>query len=85
MITPLKEAAETTARPVRSKSPINDSPVDILLLTLFQFDILERLTNHLQQQILLLQTEPKNKGNYIKILLLQLSKQRYHLLFPKSK
>ena len=60
-----KEAAETTALPVCSKSPINDSPANIS----------ERFTYHLQQQVLFLQTELKNKSNYIKRLLLQLSKQ----------
>ena len=63
----IKEAAETTTLPTCSKSPINDSPVDIP--ERFRF------TNHLQQHDLFLQTELKNKDNYIKSVLLQLSKQ----------
>ena len=44
LITPSKKATETTARRTSSKSSVNDSPADIL----------ERFTNHLQQQILFL-------------------------------
>ena len=51
LITLSKEAAETTAPPTHSKSPINDLPVDIP----------ERFRNHLPQQVLLLQTELKIK------------------------
>ena len=65
LITLSKEAAETTTPPTHPKSPVNDLPVDIP----------ERFTNHLPQQVLLLQTELKNKDNYIKSVLLQLSKQ----------
>ena len=65
LITPSKEPAQTTARPTRSKSPINDSTVYLS----------ESFKNHLQQQVLLLQTELKNIDKYIKSFLLQLSKQ----------
>lgn len=60
-----KQQKQTLAEKTLSKSLINDSPIDIS----------ERFTNHLQQQVLFLQTELKNKDNYIKNLLLQLSKQ----------
>ena len=59
-----KQQKQTLAEKTLSKSLINDSPIDIS----------ERFTNHLQQQVLFLQTELKNKDNYIKNLLLQLSK-----------
>ena len=51
LTTPSKEATKTTAHPTHSKPPINDSSADIS----------ERLTNQLQQQVLILQTELRNK------------------------
>ena len=76
MITFSRQAAETTPRPARSKSPINDS----------QADISERFANHIQQQILLLQAELKNKDIlYQKLAPATTKTERYHLLFPKSK
>ena len=50
LTTPSKKLTVTTTHPVSSKSPINDSPVDIS----------DRFMNHLQQKILFLQTGLRN-------------------------
>ena len=57
LITPSKEAAETTDCPTHPKTLINDLPVDIS----------ETLTNHLQKQIMFLQIELKNKTKHSRV------------------
>lgn len=57
LITPSKEAAETTDCPIHPKTLINDLPVDIS----------ETLTNHLQKQIMFLQIELKNKTKHSRV------------------
>ena len=74
LITLSKETAEIIVRRTSSKSPIKDSSVDIS----------KRFTNCLQQQVLFLQTELKNKDGYIKSLPLQLSKQSDIIYFYQN-
>ena len=85
LTTPSKEATKITAHPTHSKPPINDSSADIS----------ERLTNQLQQQVLILQTELRNKDFITskayqykcrgRAILFTLSKTKFEKHFSASK